>query len=83
MAPHLIRLMSPEDRARYGAIPDTVPAPRLDPQPLRKPDKFERDEQRQFANWLLLQNSEGRKIPFSWHATDSRSKATPGGSCQC
>jgi hypothetical protein len=27
---------------------------------------------------LQLQNSRGRKIPFCWHATDTRSKATPG-----
>ena len=57
MAPHLIRLMSPEDRARYGAIPDTVLAPRLDPQPYPRPGRPERKEQASFANWLLLRNS--------------------------
>jgi hypothetical protein len=27
---------------------------------------------------LLLQNSKGGRIPYCWHATNSRSKATPG-----
>ena len=35
-------------------------------------------QQSDFASWLSLQNSKGRKIPFCWHATNSRSKATPG-----
>ena len=78
MSPHLIRLMNPEDQARYGAVPDAVPTPRLDPQPLCKPGTIERKEQASFANWLLLQNSNGRKIPFCWHATHPRSKASPG-----
>src|SRR6516225_4068732 len=38
----------------------------------------ERKEQATFANWLLLQNSQGRKIPYVWHATHRASKATPG-----
>jgi hypothetical protein len=76
MSPHLIRLTSPEDQARCGAAPDT--APRLDPQPSLKTGATERKEQASFANWLLLQNGKGRKIPFSWHATNARSKATPG-----
>ena len=34
---HLLRLMSAEDQARYGAVGDTVPGPHLDdPQPPRK-----------------------------------------------
>jgi hypothetical protein len=44
----------------------------------RKRDADERREQGDFANWLLLQNSQGRKIPWVWHATHTRSKATPG-----
>jgi hypothetical protein len=27
---------------------------------------------------LLQQNSKGRKIPFCWHSTSARSRATPG-----
>jgi hypothetical protein len=29
LSPHLIRLMSAEDQARYGVDPNTVPDPRL------------------------------------------------------
>jgi hypothetical protein len=77
--PHLLRLMGPEDQARYGAVPDTAPAvPRLNPHPSPKAGTAERKEQASFANWLLLQNSKGRKMPFSWHATNACSKATPG-----
>ena len=80
MSPHLFRLMSPADQARYAAVavPDTALAPRLDHGPSAKTTSDERKEQGTFANWLLLQNSKGRKIPFSWHATHTRSKATPG-----
>jgi hypothetical protein len=80
MSPHLFRLMSPADRARYAAVavPDIALAPRLDHRPSAKTTSDERKEQGTFANWLLLQNSKGRKIPFSWHATHTRSKATPG-----
>jgi hypothetical protein len=68
--------MSPEDRAHYGVVPNT--APLLDSHPSPKTDSTERKEQASFANWLLLQNSNGRKIPFCWHATNACSKATPG-----
>jgi hypothetical protein len=85
LSPHLFRLMSPEDQARYGAVsdtaavvPDIVPVTRLDHRPSPKTGTAEKKEQGTFASWLLLQNSKGRKIPFSWHATNSRSKATPG-----
>jgi hypothetical protein len=80
MSPHLVRLMSPEDRKRYGQMitQTTVPAHELDRAPSRKRDSDERREQGDFANWMLLQNSNGRKIPFCWHATHTRSKATPG-----
>ena len=78
MSPHLFRLMSPEDQVRYGAVPDTAPGPRLDRHPSPKTGTAEKKEQSSFATWLLLQNSKGRKIPFSWHATHSRSEATPG-----
>jgi hypothetical protein len=78
-APHLLPLMpNPEDRVRYGGA---VPATALrasHPQPLPRGGTAERKEQAGFADWLLLQNSQGRKIPFCWHATHTRSKATPG-----
>jgi hypothetical protein len=76
-SPHLTRLMSLEDQARYGALPVTTPCT-SHPQSLPKTGTAERKEQASFANWLLLQNSKGRKIPFSWHPTNARSKATPG-----
>jgi hypothetical protein len=78
LSPHLFRLMSPEDQAHYGAVPDTARGPRLDRDPSPKTGTAEKKEQGTFASWLLLQNSKGRKIPFCWHATHTRSKATPG-----
>jgi hypothetical protein len=62
----------PNDQVRYGRpkSDDAFPPPRA--------DKSERKEQGHFANWLLLKNSEGRKIPWVWHATHAPSKATPG-----
>jgi hypothetical protein len=35
--------------------------------------RLERDEQKIFANWLLLNN-----LPYCWHATHRRSTATKG-----
>lgn len=79
LSPHLTRLMSREDAARYGVVPDTGTHDMNNTcKTTRKRDADERKEQATFANWLLLQNSQGRKIPFSWHATHTRSKATPG-----
>ena len=69
--------MNDKDRARYGGVRDTESGIR-DTGKSRKRDADERREQGEFANWLLLQNSQGRKIPFVWHATHTRSKATPG-----
>jgi hypothetical protein len=63
--------MSLEDQAKFGLKP-------FDSHPPTKTDSSEKKEQGSFANWILLQNSKGRDIPFSWHATNSRSKATPG-----
>jgi hypothetical protein len=65
-SPHLIALMSPEDQKKFAH-------PRLDVVPPMKTDKLEREEQRQFASYCLL-----HQYPFSWHATNARSKATPG-----
>jgi hypothetical protein len=82
-AAKLAHLMSPEDQARFGSKPLSSDFYERHPEynpvvPPPKTDKLERDEQRQFANQLLLWNSQGRKIPFVWHSTAHRSKATPG-----
>jgi len=74
--------MAPEDQAHFSVVVDTVHALRVDePESSREIDKLERDEQRVFASWLLLQNSKRgpkEKFPFVWHATHTRSKASPG-----
>jgi|SRR5215469_576905 len=79
-SPHLIPLMSAQDQNFYRPDPNTstAPDPKLRIHPPGKRDVAERKEQADFANYLLLQNSKGRRIPFSWHATHTRSKATPG-----
>jgi hypothetical protein len=71
LAPHLIRLMSSEDAARYCVATTSNKTG-------RRNCSNERREQGDFANWLLLQNSQGRKMPFVWHATHRASRATPG-----
>jgi hypothetical protein len=76
-ASHLTRLMSSEDAARYGIVTGTGDTKNANKSSRKRPAD-ERREQADFANWLLLQNSQGRKIPFVWHATHTRSKATPG-----
>jgi hypothetical protein len=78
LTPHLVRLMSPDDQARFTGGPQTESCIRDSINTSRKITTDERKEQGDFANWLLLQNSQGRRIPFSWHATNARSKATPG-----
>jgi len=73
--------MSPEDQAKFGSLTEEFYSrhPEMNPVvPPPKTDKLERDEQRSFANQLLLWNSQGRKIPFVWHSTAHRSKASPG-----
>ena len=82
-SPHLWRLMDPADQARYGVVPGTLScvrddAPKCSPKRSPKRDADERKQQGEFASWLSLQRSKGRKIPFVWHATHTRSKATPG-----
>jgi len=85
--PHLVRLMSPEDQARYAYGPSGKVAygdltkefyerhPEMAPPvvPPPKTDKLERDEQRQFVNWCLL-----HRLPFVWHGTHKRSSANLG-----
>jgi hypothetical protein len=61
---------NPSDRQRYSTAPD--PALELHPPPKRS--VAERKEQGQFANYLLLKGN----IPFCWHSTHTRSKASPG-----
>lgn len=78
---HYFRLMDAEVRASFETEKhafSTAPDPELDVHPSAKRSTAERKEQGQFANWLLLQNSEGKDIPFCWHATHTSSKATPG-----
>jgi hypothetical protein len=72
--------MSPADQARYAAVavPDAALAPRLDHRPSAETTSDERKEQGTFANWLLLQNSNGADLPFEWHPLHTRSKTTPG-----
>ena len=66
--------MSPEDQAVYNpAQPGIRPSYAEDHHPPVKTDRLERDEQRQFANWCLL-----NKYPFVWHATHKRSTANVG-----
>lgn len=77
-SPHLIPLMNQPDKDFYQGKESTAPDPKLRIHPPGKSDIPERKQQADFANYLLLQNSKGRKIPFSWHATNARSKATPG-----
>jgi hypothetical protein len=78
LAPHLVKLMSPEDQARYSVVADIGHAAQFDVHRSRKVTTDEKTEQRTFARWLQLQNSNGRKIPFVWHSTASRSKASIG-----
>jgi hypothetical protein len=80
-SPHLLRLMSVEDQQRYGGQLNLVTTPavsQLNQDRSPKRDADERKQQGEFASWLQLQNSKGRKIPFCWHVTHTRSKATPG-----
>lgn len=89
LSPHLIPLMNEMDRdwakrecaAQGKPMPrawSSAPDPKQEVHPEAKRDTAERKEQADFANWLLLQNSKGRMIPFCWHATHTRSKASPG-----
>ena len=81
LSPHLLRLMSLEDQQRDGGQLNLVTTPavsQLNPDRSPKRDADEKKQQGEFASWLQLQNSKGRKIPVCWHATHTRSKATPG-----
>ena len=91
LSPHLLNLMNDKDRewvereCKFQGKPmprnydeSTAKDPKLQIHPEPKQDIPERKQQADFANWLLLQNSNGRDIPFCWHATHTRSKASPG-----
>jgi hypothetical protein len=90
---HLLPLMSSADQARYGGVVNVARDSGVhvardvgvvhgirDATPKRSPkrDASEKKQQSDFASWLSLQNSKGHKVPFCWHATHTRSKATPG-----
>jgi hypothetical protein len=64
--PHILALMSEEDRERFGHPRDEVVPP-------MKTDRLERKEQGSFANYCLLHD-----LPFVWHATNTKSKASVG-----
>lgn len=74
---HYFPLMSAEAQAYYSKG-STAPDPKLEIRPPPKRSIAERKEQGHFANWLLLQNSEGKMIPWCWHATHKPSTASPG-----
>jgi hypothetical protein len=84
ISPNLLKLMSDADRIRYGGQTNTVIAalePRVDLPPedaargraSSKTDKLEREEQRQFASWLMLHD-----LPLVWHRTDKRTGCNVG-----
>ena len=78
LAPHLTRLMSREDAARYGVVPDTQITTSNKTGRCNCSDLDEKKEQGDFARWLLLQNSNGVDLPFEWHPLHAKSKTTPG-----
>jgi hypothetical protein len=67
----MIRLMGPEDQRNYG--PGIHPED--DSHPPSKTDRLEREEQRQFANWLMLK---GLFKATVWHKTNARTGSTLG-----
>lgn len=76
---HYFPLMSASEQAFYGKKhASTAPDSELEVHPPAKRSVAERKEQGQFANWLLLQNSNGKMIPWCWHATHKASTASPG-----
>ena len=70
VTPEMLRLMNELDQRTYG--PGIHPLD--DPHPAPKTDKLEREEQRQFASWLMLNGFDGRV----WHKTNVASTASPG-----
>jgi hypothetical protein len=73
--PHIGRLMSPEDQERYGFVnPGVHPPYAEDHHAPVQTGKLEREEQRQFASWLMLNNYKAKV----WHATHKATTANPG-----
>ena len=68
LTPEQQKLIDPRDREQLG-LGAPLPQERQSP----KRPRLERDEQRVFANWLLL-----HALPHCWHATHRRSTATRG-----
>lgn len=69
------KLMSEEDKAYFGfQDPGVHPPYAQDHHAPPKTSRLEREEQRQFANWLLLNNY----TAFVWHRTDKPTGATRG-----
>lgn len=67
--------MNKKDQEYYGFLdPGVHPSPENDPHPPVKTGKLERQEQREFANWLLLNGYKARV----WHATHKATTANPG-----
>jgi hypothetical protein len=74
-APHLIKLMNPQDQALYGGAPGVHPPYQEDHHAPVKTSKLERDEQGHFWNWLCFNGYADGTI---WHRTDKRSTGTLG-----
>src|SRR6516162_8701645 len=68
LTPEQQKLIDPRDLAQLG-LGAPLPQERQSP----KRPRLERDEQKIFRNWLLL-----NKLPHCWHATHRRSTATRG-----
>jgi VRR-NUC domain len=73
--PHIAKLMSAEDQKRFGFVdPGIHPPYAEDHHAPVQTGRLEREEQRQFANWLLLNGYKARV----WHATHKATTANPG-----
>ena len=84
LAPHLVKLMSPEDQARFGVVagtalvPGTAAVPSQDRRPSPKNGDSEKTEQKQFAHYLKSVNEKGRAIPWIWWPLHTKSRTSPG-----
>lgn len=73
-AQRFIHLMDPVDQKRYEQRLE----PGGEPVPPMKTDKLERNEQKQFAQWLNLQRDKGRRLPYYWSNMHRATGAKPG-----
>jgi hypothetical protein len=69
----MLRLMGPEDRARYSPAGLPAPAPVTPPPAKNRTTRAERIHQGTFANHCLRKG-----YAFTWHRTDKPSTASPG-----